>query len=47
MAYLCESCGEGGDLQSEVKHTPECKNRLSAQKICMKSGTPPHVSDKK
>jgi len=47
VAYLCESCDESGDLQSEVKHKTECKNRLSVTKICMKSGTAPHVPDSK
>ncbi len=47
MAYLCESCGQSGDTQAELKHDAECKNRLSATKICAKSGTAPHVPDKK
>jgi hypothetical protein len=44
--YLCESCGEGGDVQSEIKHTAECKARVVA-KICSKSGHAPHAPDKK
>jgi hypothetical protein len=47
IVYLCEACGEGGDIQSEIKHGAECKNRLSGTKICLKSGTPPHAPDKK
>lgn len=47
MAYLCESCEESGDIQSEIKHKAECKNRIGVTKICMKSGTPPHAPEPK
>jgi tetratricopeptide (TPR) repeat protein len=47
IVYLCESCDESGDLQSDIKHKAECKNRISVTKICMKSGTGPHAPDKK
>jgi hypothetical protein len=47
VVYLCESCDEGGDVQSEIKHKAECKNRIGVTKICLKSGTAPHVPDKK
>ncbi len=47
IAYLCESCGQSGWVRDEIKHGEECKNRLSATKICQKSGTAPHAPDKK
>jgi hypothetical protein len=46
IAYLCESCGEAGDLSSEIKHTAECKSKFNTVKICSKSGTAPHVPKK-
>jgi hypothetical protein len=46
IAYLCESCGEAGDLSSEIKHTAECKSKFNTVKICAKSGTAPHVPKK-
>ena len=47
IAYLCESCNQGAQVREDIKHEAECKNRLSATKICMKSGTEPHAPNKK
>ena len=44
MVYLCEACGENGDNRTNLKHGEGCKERFKVAKICMKSGTSPHVS---
>lgn len=38
VVYYCESCEENGDLQSEIKHKDDCKNKLNVLKVCAKSG---------
>lgn len=45
MVYYCEGCEEHGDSSFEIKHKPECKNKVV--KVCMKSGTAPHLGDGK
>jgi hypothetical protein len=44
IVYFCDSCEEVGDIESDVKHKPDCKNKFNLTKVCLKSGTPPHVS---
>jgi hypothetical protein len=46
ITYLCETCGETGDSQYEVKHKPDCASKTTI-KVCSKSGTPPHGGEKK
>ena len=46
MAYLCEACGKNSDSRSNFKHKKGCKERFKIAKVCMKSGTSPHVSKK-
>ena len=47
MVYLCEACGENGDNRINLKHGEGCKERFKVTKICMKSGSSPHVSKSK
>jgi hypothetical protein len=47
VVYLCSVCDEWGDLQGEIKHKAECKNRLATQKICLKSGQGAHAPKEK
>lgn len=47
IAYECGGCGAKADLETEVKHTPTCKPLFGGlKKVCSKSGTAPHSSDK-
>jgi hypothetical protein len=46
IVYLCETCGESNDSQYEVKHKPDCASK-NTTKVCTKSGTAPHLGDKK
>jgi hypothetical protein len=46
ITYLCETCGETGDSQFEVKHKPDCASKTTI-KVCAKSGTAPHVPPEK
>jgi hypothetical protein len=46
IVYLCEACGESNDSQFEVKHKPDCASK-NTTKVCTKSGTAPHLGDKK
>jgi len=46
ITYECESCGAKANVESEVKHKPECKPKTiggGIKKVCTKSGKPPHV----
>ena len=45
IIYLCDSCGETADSQSEVKHKPDCATK-NVIRVCTKSGTPPHGEKK-
>jgi YHS domain-containing protein len=47
VSYQCPSCGAKADHLSDVKHAPECKPLTSGVKrVCAKSGTAPHATDK-
>jgi outer membrane biosynthesis protein TonB len=39
----CQACGGWADLQGDVRHKEDCKNRLDVRRLCLKSGTAPHV----
>ena len=50
IAYECESCAAKADLETEVKHKPDCKPKTiggGLKKVCAKSGKFPHASDDK
>ena len=48
VTYECEACGVKGEVESEFKHKPDCKPSFGngIKKVCSKSGTAPHQSDK-
>jgi len=47
VTYLCTSCNAHSDRVGELKHAPDCKALSSSpKKICSKSGTAPHATDK-
>jgi YHS domain-containing protein len=47
VSYQCPSCSAQADRLAEVKHAAECKALSSGvKKICSKSGTAPHATDK-
>jgi len=48
VSYECETCGAKGDLESQIKHKPDCKPKAigsSLKKVCSKSGKFPHATD--
>lgn len=45
IVYLCESCNQGADSSLEVKHAEDCATK-NVIKVCMKSGTSPHIDKK-
>jgi hypothetical protein len=49
ITYKCESCDATGELESEFKHAADCKPKLGGglKKVCAKSGTAPHATEKK
>jgi YHS domain-containing protein len=47
VTYQCPSCSAQADRLAEIKHAADCKGLLgAAKKICSKSGTAPHATDK-
>ncbi len=47
ITYECGSCGAKADLEPDLKHGPACKPLFGGlKKVCSKSGTAPHASDK-
>lgn len=47
VTYQCPTCTAKADRVGDLKHTAECKALLSGvKKICSKSGTAPHATDK-
>jgi YHS domain-containing protein len=47
VSYQCPSCNAQAERMADLKHIGECKALPSAaKKICAKSGTVPHASDK-
>ena len=50
ISYECETCGAKAEIETEVKHKPECKPKAlgtGLKKICAKSGKFPHATDDK
>jgi len=50
IAYECETCGAKGDVESLIKHKPDCKPKSigsSLKKVCAKTGKWPHATDDK
>lgn len=46
ISYECETCGAKGDIDTEIKHKPECKPKAfggGLKKVCAKSGKGLHV----
>jgi YHS domain-containing protein len=48
VTYECEVCGAKGEVESEFKHKPDCKPSFGngIKKVCSKSGTAPHQTEK-
>jgi YHS domain-containing protein len=48
ITYECEVCGVKGEVESEFKHKPDCKPSFGSgiKKVCSKSGTAPHQTEK-
>jgi YHS domain-containing protein len=48
ITYECEVCGVKGEVEAEFKHKPDCKPSFGdgIKKVCTKSGTAPHRSEK-
>jgi YHS domain-containing protein len=47
ISFECGGCGAKADLEADLKHTPTCKPLFGGpKKVCSKSGTAPHASDK-
>ena len=47
VTYECETCGAKSNVESEIKHKPDCKPKAvgsGIKKVCLKSGKPPHVA---
>lgn len=40
----CRSCGAWADLPGDIRHKEDCGKRLDVRRLCMKSGTAPHVN---
>jgi len=50
IAYECDACGAKGEIETEVKHKPDCKPKPlggGVKKTCAKSGKFPHATDDK
>ena len=50
VSFECESCGAKSEIETELKHKPDCKPKAigsSLKKVCAKSGKFPHSSDDK
>jgi len=49
ITYECDTCGVKGDVESEIKHKPDCKPSFGSglKKVCTKSGTAPHQGEEK
>jgi YHS domain-containing protein len=50
ISYECETCGAKGDIESQIKHKPDCKPKAlgsGLKKICAKSGKYPHATEDK
>ena len=49
ISYRCDSCSATAELESEFKHEAGCKPKIGGglKKLCSKSGTAPHATDKK
>lgn len=48
VTYECESCGVKANVESELKHKPDCKPKTlggGIKKVCTKSGKLPHATD--
>src|SRR5437762_404486 len=48
ITYECEVCGVKGEVEAEFKHKPDCKPSFGdgIKKVCSKTGTAPHRSEK-
>jgi len=48
ITYECEVCGVKAEVEAEFKHKPDCKPSFGdgLKKVCSKSGTAPHRSEK-
>jgi hypothetical protein len=46
ISYVCDKCGAKADIESELKHTPDCKPSFGGgvKKVCAKSGHFPHAT---
>lgn len=48
ISYLCEACMATAEVEVEFKHMDGCKAKIGGlKKVCAKSGTAPHATDKK
>ena len=48
VTYECETCGAKANVETEIKHKPDCKPKAlggGIKKVCTMSGHFPHASD--
>lgn len=46
ISYVCETCGNKSEIESDFKHKPDCKPSFSGglKNVCAKSGKMPHAT---
>jgi hypothetical protein len=44
VTYACRSCGAKAEARADLTHAGSCGNAFAVDRLCAKSGVPPHVN---
>jgi hypothetical protein len=44
VTYACRTCGAKADARADLRHAGTCDNAFAVDRLCAKSGIPPHVN---